>query len=240
MIPYIGTFGFWRKKKPVLLEEPKALLLEDFSISSDDFYRAIEDELIAKQIPDLTITRELFSEGGLLSSKREYLRMRRESYVFDICGAPFGTSFFFSTRFAQIPVLLYVWQLMLVLLVLAGIGALYWYVMGVFWGGVMFGLNVIAAFVLLRNLAELKLNRLDDFLIRVPVFGIVYETFFRPETYYRIDTRTMYIETVKKIVERKVDEFTGSQGIRLTDIESLRPPALGNLAAALKRWTANP
>lgn len=236
MIPYLGTFGFWRKKKPELLEDPKGLILEDFSISTDDFYRAIEEELAAKEIPDLTITRELFAEGGLFSSKREYLRMRRESYVFDICAAPFGTSFFFSTRFAQIPVLLYIWQLLLVFLLLAGVGAVYWAVMGPTWGAVMFLLNFIAIFVLLRNLAALKLYRLDDFLLQVPVFGIVYEKWFRPETYYRIDTRTMYVETVKRIVERKIDEFTGSQGIQLAEIDSLKPRELGNLAGALKRW----
>jgi hypothetical protein len=237
MIPYLGTLGFWRKKKPELLEPVKGLLLEDYSLSSDEFYSAIEQELAAREIPDLTITRELFAEGGLLSSKREYLRMRRERLVFDICAAPFGTSYFFSTRFAIIPVLLYIWQLILVLIMLAGIGAAYWALMGVVWGATMFVLNLAALFVLLRNLEALKLHRLDDFLIRVPVFGIVYETFFRPETYYRIDTRTMYIETVKRIVERKIDEVTGSQGIQLVEIESLKPRAIGNLAAMVKRWT---
>ena len=231
-----GTFGFWRRKKPILLEEPKALILEDFSVSTEEFYDAIEAELAAKQMPDLAITRELFAEGGLLSLKRVYLRMRRERYIFDICAAPFGTSYFFSTRFAEIPVVLYVWQLLLVLLILAGIGAVYWFTMGPYWGSIMFGLNVIAAFMLLRNLAALKLYRLDDFLMQVPVFGIVYEAIFRPETYYRIDTRTIYIETVKLIVERKIDEFTGNKGIKLVEIESLKPRELGNLTAALKRW----
>jgi len=229
-------FGFWRRKKPVLVEEPKGVFLEDFAISSDDFYAAIESELVARNIPDLTITRELFREGGLLSSKREYLRLRRERLVFDICAAPFGTSFFFSTRFAEIPVVLYVWQLLIVLALLTGVGFLYWAVMGPNWGMAMFALNLLAIFLLLRNLAALKLHGLDDFLLQVPVFGILYEVWFRPETYYRIDTRTMYVETVKKIVERKVDEFTGEQGIQLGEIESLQPRELGKLAGALKRW----
>lgn len=231
-----GTFGLWRRKKPELLEDPKAIILEDFSVSSEEFYAAIEAELTAKQIPDLTITRELFAEGGLFSPKREYLRMRRERLVFDICASPFGTSFFFSTRFAQIPVVLYVWQLLLVLLLLAGVGAIYWAVMGPTWGAIMFFLNAVAMFVLLRNLAALKLYRLDDFLLQVPVFGILYEVMFRPETYYRIDTRTMYVETVKQIVARKLDEFTGNQGIQLVEIDSLKPRELGHLAGALKRW----
>ena len=36
-----------------------------------------------------------FAEGGILSGKRQYLRLRRERLVFDICSAPFGTSWFF-------------------------------------------------------------------------------------------------------------------------------------------------
>ena len=142
-----GTFGFGRRKKPILLEEPKALILEDFSVSSEEFYDAIEAELAAKQMPDLTITRELFAEGGLLSLKRVYLRMRRERYIFDICASPFGTSYFFSalrrdSGRAHRPAAL------ARALILAGIGAVYWFTMGPYWGSIMFGLNVIAVFML--------------------------------------------------------------------------------------------
>lgn len=231
-----GTFGFWRRKKPELIEEPKALLLENFSTSTDEFYRSIEAELTAKEVPDLEVTRELFSEGGLLSSQREYLRLRRERLIFDVCAAPFGTSFFFSIRFAEIPVVLYIWQLLLVLVLLAGLGVIYWMIMGVTWGAIMFGMNVIAAVVLLQNVAALS-QGVDDFIMRLPVFGIVYEVFFRPETYYRIDTRTMYVETMKLVVQRRIEEATGQKGIQLVEIESLQPRELKNLATAIKRWT---
>jgi len=101
----------------------------------------------------------------------------------------------------------------------------------------MFGLNVIAAFVLLQNLATLRLHRLDDFIMQLPVFGIVYEVMFRPETYYRIDTRTMYLETMKLVVQRRIEEATGEKGIQLVEIDSLQPRELKNLATALKPWT---
>jgi hypothetical protein len=234
---WFGTFGTWRRKKPELLEDPKGLLVENFSTSTDEFYAAVEAALAEKKVPDLEITRTLFAEGGLLSSQREYLRMRRERLLFDVCAAPFGTSFFFSIRFAEIPVILYVWQLLLVLLFIAGIGAAYWAIMGLHWGAVMFVLNLIAVVVLLRNLVELRLHRLDDFLLQLPVFGIVYEAWFRPETYYRVDTRTMYVETIKFIVQRRIEEVTGQKGIQLVDIDSLQPRELKQLAAALKRWT---
>ncbi len=211
--------------------------MENFSTSSEEFYSAIEAELTAKEVPELEITREVFAEGGLLSSQREYLRMRRERLLFDVCAAPFGTSFFFSVRFAEIPVVLYLWQLLFVLLFLAGIGAIYWTIMGPIWGAVMFVLNLIAGFVLLQNIATLRLHRLDDFLMQLPVFGIVYEVWFRPETYFRSDTRTMYVETIKLVVQRRIEEVTGQEGIQMVEIDSLQPRELKHLASALKRWS---
>lgn len=64
--------------------------------SSQEFYSAVEQALQAKEIPKIQFRRVSFSEGGLLSSKREYLRVTRKEYVFDICAAPFGTDFFVS------------------------------------------------------------------------------------------------------------------------------------------------
>ena len=234
---WFGTFGFWRRKKPEMLEDPKGLLIENFSTSTDEFYRAIEAELSEKKTPDIVISRELFSEGGLFSSRREYLRMRRERLLFDVCAAPFGTSFFFSIRFAEIPVVLYLWQLVLVLAVFAGIGFAYFLALGPVWGTAMFALNVIAVFALLPNLVAMKLHRLDDFLMQLPVFGIVYESWFRPETYYRIDRRTMYVETIKIVVQRHIEKITGQQGIQLLAIDSLQPREIREFGVMFKRWT---
>lgn len=223
----------------MLLEQPKGIYLEDFSISGDEFYQSIEQEIAARQFPELTISRENFWEGSyFVSTRRQYLRMRRERLVFDICAAPFGTSFFFSVRFAEIPVVLYNWQLLLVLCFLGGVAMSYLQVMGTYWGAVMFVMNLVALVVLLPNLVALKLHRLDDFLLQVPVFGVLYEAWFRPETYYRIDSRTMYIEMVKTIVQRRIDEVTGQQGLQLVDIDSLQPLELSNLAAAFKRFAS--
>ena len=56
-------------------------------------------------------------------------------------------------------------------------------------------------------------------------------------TYYRLDSRAAYVETVKTIVQRRIDEVTGEQGLQLTAIESLQPKELRNFASAMKRWT---
>jgi hypothetical protein len=86
------------------------------SIPPKEFYAAVERELKDREVPGLEIFYVDFAEGGLLSAKREYLRMTRERLVFDICAAPFGTAYFFSCRFAEIPAVIQLWQLLVVLI----------------------------------------------------------------------------------------------------------------------------
>ena len=70
--------------------------LENFQASPMDFYAQVELALRKRQIPNIEVSRVDWREGGLFSAKREYLRIRRKEYVFDIFAAPFGTGFFFS------------------------------------------------------------------------------------------------------------------------------------------------
>jgi len=56
--------------------------IENFQFSTADFYQMVENELKSRKVPQLQMSRELNHEGGLLSDKREYLRLRRERLVF--------------------------------------------------------------------------------------------------------------------------------------------------------------
>ncbi len=76
-------------------------LVENFQASPLAFYDAVEAALKRREIPATENSRVDYKEGGLLSAKREYLHVVREKLVFDICGAPFGTGFFFSWWFAD-------------------------------------------------------------------------------------------------------------------------------------------
>jgi hypothetical protein len=78
-------------------------LIENFQASAKEFYAAVEAALQRRQIPDLKTSRVDWREGGLLSAKREYLRIKRKELVFDICAAPFGTGFFFSWWLGELP-----------------------------------------------------------------------------------------------------------------------------------------
>ena len=71
-------------------------LIEQFNFSSKEFYTAVEQAVKEREVPDIKIMRVDFKEGGMMSAKREYLRIRRKALIFDICAAPFGNGFFVS------------------------------------------------------------------------------------------------------------------------------------------------
>lgn len=69
---------------------------QSFTLSADEFYKTAAKIISAHQMPNTKITRVVHKEGGLLSASREYLRIKHEYLVFDVCAAPFGTDFFIS------------------------------------------------------------------------------------------------------------------------------------------------
>jgi hypothetical protein len=214
-------FGLFQKSKAAVIDHWYTLV-PGFASSTKDFYESIEKELKERQVPGLEIFHVDFAEGGVLSNKREYLRMTRERLVFDICSAPFGSAHFFSCRFAEIPVVVKLWEFLLLVIVLCAAG---------FWGLIIFskifGLTglmlypfvllalLVVAIYIMRNAVSMGLNDLDASLIKTPVIGPIYEAWFRKETYYRVDTRLMYCETVNAVVKAKVEETTGAKGIKL-------------------------
>ena len=81
------------------------------------------------------------------------------------------------------------------------------------------GLALLVGFMfliyLLRNVVAIGLKDLDATLVKSSVFGPIYENWFRKQTYYRQDTRIMYLDTVNAVVKAKVEETTGANGIKL-------------------------
>ena len=73
--------------------------IDNLQYSSADFYKSMEKAIEDQKLPDVKLSLENISEGGLFSSKRLYLRITRRGLIFDICAAPFGTNFFFSYWF---------------------------------------------------------------------------------------------------------------------------------------------
>jgi hypothetical protein len=207
--------AFFKKKAEVI--DYWHRLVPDFNTSVREFYDAIEKELKERRVPDLALHRIDWNEGGLLSAKREYLRLTRERLVFDICAAPFGSSFFFSCRFAEIPAVINpIAILILLFMILVAVG-LFWQIFGFVWGSLLLVVALVIGIYMLRNAVAIGLADLDATLIKTPLFGPVYERFFRKDTYYRQDTRIMYLDTIPAIVKTLVDDVTTANGVKLTD-----------------------
>ncbi len=80
----------------------------------------------------------------------------------------------------------------------------------------------------MRNAVAMGLKDLDATLIQLPVVGALYEAWIRKETYYRVDTRLMYLDTVNAVVKAVVEETTGVKGIKLIRFNE-HSPILGEL-----------
>ncbi len=78
-------------------------MIEGLQASPKEFFDAVEKAIESKSVPDTKHSRVDWKEGGLLSAKREYLRIRRKEHAFDICGAPFGNGFFVSCWLGEVP-----------------------------------------------------------------------------------------------------------------------------------------
>jgi hypothetical protein len=214
-------FGLFEKSKAAVIDHWYALV-PGFTSSTKDFYESIEKELKERQVPGLEIFHVDFAEGSVLSNKREYLRMTRERLVFDICSAPFGNAHFFSCRFAEIPVVVRLWEFLLLVIGLCAAGFWGLNIFSKIFGALGFMLYpfvllalLVSAIYIMRNAVSMGLKDLDASLIKTPVIGPIYEAWFRKETYYRVDTRLMYCETVNAVVKAKVEETTGAKGIKL-------------------------
>lgn len=71
---------------------------EGLKFSTQEFYALSETFVNDKEIPGVVLSRVEHKMGGLLSAKREYLRVTYKEYFFDICAAPFAKDFFVSWR----------------------------------------------------------------------------------------------------------------------------------------------
>jgi len=189
--------------------------VDNFQFVTADFYQMIEKHLTDRKVPSLDISRVELSEGGLLSAKREYLRLRRERLVFDICAAPFGSGYFFSFRFVELPLGIKAAEMLIFIVGVFMIFNMFLRLFGIIWGiVVMLGFLGGSVWVM-RNAVQFGLKDLDASLLKTPIIGPIYEIFFRKETYYREDTRLMYLSIVDFITKALVDEVTAAKGIKL-------------------------
>lgn len=218
--------GFKSKKDEVL--NHWIAFADNLQFSGQEFYQRLETQLSERKIPGLEISKVEYSEGGLLADQRIYLRFIRERLAFDTCAAPFGTGYFFSCRTVHSPVVVQLWHVLVVLGFLTGLYCLFAYYLGIVFAAIAVAGLILAVAQVFRNTLTMKLTDLDAMLIKTPVIGPLYEKWFRVDSYYRQDTRLVYLDIVPKLVQSLAEEMTASKGTKLVRQYS-RSPVLGEL-----------
>jgi hypothetical protein len=224
ILDFIFTF---KNTKGEILDHWIAFL-DTFSYSPEEFYRALVAEIESRKIPSLSVSREVFSEGGLLSDRRIYLRLFRERLALYTCASPFGTGYFFSCRTVYVPALVRLWHILAALAFFSLVGALLLRPLGLVFAGIAIGTLAFACALVLRNAAASALSDLDTFLLKIPVIGTIYEDWFRTETYWRHDTRMVYLQRIPALIRELAEEITAAKGTRLLK-QYERSPVYGEL-----------
>ncbi|MFH0828778.1 MAG: hypothetical protein V1907_01195 [Candidatus Kerfeldbacteria bacterium] len=220
-------------------------LVEDFQTSTRDFYDSVEAGLKRRKIPGYATSRIDWSEGGVASAKREYLRISRGRFTFDVCAAPFGTGFFFSWWLVKRPArwvplflvgflaLWYALELVLERMVWALLGhqrqmSLLWSITNSsYFPIVSLVIEVLLAFILaswlLTVLSRGGWDDPEEAILAVPILGWVYERFFAPETYWKLDTAMMFRSTADAAVREAADALLTAKGLRALTANEQRP-----------------
>jgi hypothetical protein len=191
-------------------------VLPGIHFSAQELYTKIETEIQNRQWPGVEFLRIAHSEAGLLSHKREYLRVIRQRQVFDFCAAAFGKDYFFTLREAEIKAEVTIATLLILIVTLGLIFHLAVSTLGFVSGTGLFAILLIGAIFLLFSVLRMGLTQLDGILMRAPVIGPVYETWFRRSTtYFQHDTRVVFLKLMDDLVKAHVDEETSAKGITL-------------------------
>lgn len=215
-------FGIIKKRKPVVLAHWYVPVL-DFQSNAAEFYESVKADLKKREVPEMIIERIDFKEGGWLSLDHEYLRLRRERVVFDICSARFGTGWWFSLRAAVLPRVLYIWEILLALLGVGSFFVSYVQAFGLHVGGIAFSASLL--FLIIVFFAAKERAGIDEFLLYMPVVGAIYERFFRAETYHRQDQRLVFADIVNTLVREKVKEFCIAGGVSEPPFREVKNPS---------------
>lgn len=171
-------------------------LIQDFHTSSQDFYESVKQAVERRKVPGVDFSSVQHHEGAGASAKREYLRVERKGSVFDICAAPFGTGFFFSSWLVR--------------------GRNLWLV----WLAIVFAVGTFMAWTAEDLETEQRMGANAGLLVLLVLVHLL----FRPRlTYYRIDTMLMFQKTVHGAVLEVIDSLTSTQGLRALSEDERKP-----------------
>ena len=186
---------------------------DNFQVSTQDVYRAVEAAVARRQLPDTKVSRIVYHEAGVLSAGREYLRFERKGQRMDLCAAPFGTGYFFSSWLSE-PTPSGLLYLMLFFAISLGLLWLIFYSLG-------FAMGLLASIVVYPLLFYVLGTAVRDgtipaepIVLAMPIVGKLYEVLLQPVTYYRMDTAFMFQSAVHSSFLEVIDGLTTAKGIR--------------------------
>jgi hypothetical protein len=208
-------FGLFKSRKKGDVLNHWIEVAEGFSLSSQEFYDSLDQLVAQHKLPDLNCFRVEFNEGGIGSDKRIYMRIQRKQMAFDVCAAPHGADFFFSCRTVLVPFPIQPWHLLAATFILSLMHAFLSHWMGSFFAIIATVTFLFAMVQTFHNASEDNAAQVHDFLMKVPIIGPIYYNWFFVETYYRQDTRMMYMEIIPELVRRLASEATAAQGVKL-------------------------
>lgn len=202
-------------------------LIDDYQGSGQDFYQRVENLVREREVPEVSFERVFYKQGGLMSDKREYLRVKGRGVAFDICAAPYGTSYFYSWWLVRPGPAHPVLYLLGFLLAVFFIPYILMNTVLAFLPGVLaypFSLSlVVAGMGLLAR--EGKFGPEEDILV-IPILGWVYERLFNPNTYFALDSALMFRESLRRAVSEAIDTGLSDQGLRILSESQKEPETL--------------
>ena len=171
----------------------------------------------------------------MFTAKREYLRIRRNEYTYDICGTPFGSGFFISSWLIRSPKNILI-ALGTLLALMFGTFILWAILVSIFLAipfpmiirvaVIVFGIILYPVILLGTGVAIRQgIIPIEETILDIPVVGYFYTLIFQPLTYHRIDTMIAFHETMHSALMQAVDELTKEKGLVVLT-ESDRKPVL--------------
>jgi hypothetical protein len=172
--------------------------------SSQAIYKDISDAVWKLKLPDTVCHPRIIHEGGPFTPYRTYLQIRREFSEFLVCAAPVGNSFFVTAR--KIDHFRHVkwWHYLIALNTFAGflIGSIMNF--GALGGSICVALMVSFIWSVFRYAAQTSFHWLNNQLAEIPVLGSLYLRWFRPDTYFRQDLHSAFMNLVDGVIREVV------------------------------------
>lgn len=206
----------------------RSFVFEGFSASASEFYALLQAMVGTRSIPGAKVSRVFLSEGGFWGAKREYLRIRRGSQVFDVCAASFGGSFMVTWWLRRLPSRTWLKWAVGVLLFDVFLGTLYQPIELVIADLISLLLLpvMLVAFVAISIFVVKKMPGMGCMLGALSSVAKWMWTLVRLPTLFQTDAAAAFQSTVPALVEHTVETLRNAQGLRAAAPERPAPLSL--------------